>query len=349
MRDPGGVSGLVDEISETKLKDEVDGAQELNQINQPAILDKVPRTQSPPQLDRRDGGAFKRTEVGHPYGQNQLIDDNGQKQLSNIPPAAMTSTDPATTTQSPVSNVPGTTDLAAVEWSYVDIQGIVQGEWLQLPGMPTSEVGAGPFLADVMQAWHDQGYFTPDLLMKRTQIDTEWISVRDLTLLAAGSKIFLSPITVPISPGPPGLTRRPENLNGPLLHQRDSSPFGAPHQPVPIRSLRTPTLDSYINSNSQSASPSSSAGPATHIFGNPEPTINGIGVNRRPYLDASIDGLGRSPYSNPIANYGFNGMFLPSASGVLLTTSPRCSSRKYSRSSSAIVSHESVTLRPLFT
>lgn len=198
-----------------------------------------------------------------------------------------------------------------------------------------------------MQAWHDQGYFTPDLLMKRTQIDAEWISIRDLTLRAAGPKIFLSPITVPLPPGPPGLTRRPENLNDPLLH-RDPSPFGAPHQPVPIRSLRTPTLDSYINGNSQSASPSSSAGPATHIFGNLEPPINGIGANRRPYIDASIDGLGRSPYSNPIASYGFNGKFLPFASGVLLTISPRCSSRKYSRPSSAIVSHESVTSRPLF-
>lgn len=154
-----------------------------------------------------------------------------------------------------------------------------------------------------MQTWHDQGYFTPDLLMKRTQVDTEWISVGELVHRAAGPKIFLSPITVP---GPPGLTRRIENLSDPLLHQRDSSPFGAPHQPVPIRSLRTPTLDSYINGNSQSASPSSSAGPASHTLGNPEPPINTIGASRRPYIDASIDGLGRSPYSTT-ATYGFNG------------------------------------------
>ena len=121
-----------------------------------------------------------------------------------------------------------------------------------------------------MQSWHDQGYFTPDLLMKRTQIDADWISVRDLSQRAVGPKIFLSPVVAPVPPGPPGLTRRPDNLSDQLLNQREPSPFSAPHQPVPIRSLRTSALDSYINGNSQSASPSSSAGPMNNIFGNPE-------------------------------------------------------------------------------
>jgi len=181
--------------------------------------------------------------------------------------------------------------------------------------------------------------------MKRTQIDTEWISVGDLVRRASGPKIFLSPFMVPAPPGPPGLIRRLENPNDPL---RDPSPFGPPHQPVPIRSLRTPTLDSYINGKSQSASPSSSAGPASHVFGNTEPSINTIGANRRPYIDTSIDGLGRSPYPNPTTSYGFSGKFLSTAGGPLLTTSPRCSPRKYSRASHAIVSHESITSRPLF-
>ena len=198
-----------------------------------------------------------------------------------------------------------------------------------------------------MQTWHDQGYFTPDLLMKRTQLDTEWISVGELVRRASGPKIFLSPIMVPAPPGPPGLIRRLENLDDPRLHQHDSSPFGVPHQPVPIRSLRTPTLDSYINGKSQSASPSSSAGPASHVFGNPEPSIDTISTSRRPYIDTSIDGLGRPPYPTTTTNYGFSGKFLPVVSGVLLTISPRCSSRKYSRASPAIVSHESITLRPL--
>jgi PERQ amino acid-rich with GYF domain-containing protein len=184
--------------------------------------------------------------------------------------------------------------------------------------------------------------------MKRTQIDTEWISVGDLTHRAAGPKVFLSPILGPTPPGPPGLTRRLGSPSDPLSHQRDSNPFGAPHQPVPIRSLRTSTLDSYINGNSQSASPSSSAGPAGHIFGNPEPPINATGANRRPYIDPSVDSIGRSPYSNAAATYGFSGKFLPSVGGVLLITPPRYSSREYSWASSTIVSQKSVTLHPLF-
>jgi PERQ amino acid-rich with GYF domain-containing protein len=159
-----------------------------------------------------------------------------------------------------------------------------------------------------MQSWHDQGYFTPDLLMKRTQTDGDWVSVGELSQRASGPKIFLSPI---IPPGPPGLARRLDNLSGPSLHQRDPGPFGPPHQPVPIRSLRTSTLDSYINGNSQSASPSSSAGPHSHIFGNPEPTINAIGASRRSYIDAPTESLVRSPFPNAATSHGFNGKFYP--------------------------------------
>ena len=199
-----------------------------------------------------------------------------------------------------------------------------------------------------MQSWHDQGYFTSDLRMKRTQIDADWISVGELTKRATGPKIFLSPIMAPVPLGPPGLTRRLDNLGDPLLRQRDPSPFSAPHQPVPIRSLRTSTLDSYINGNSQSASPSSSAGPANHMFGNPEPPIATIGTNKRPYVDASIEGLGRPPYSNNTAAYGFNGKCPRFVTGTPLNIPPRCSSRKYSWASPAIVSDQSVTLCPLF-
>lgn len=294
-------------MSEMKLKDTADGVQESDRADKPVILDKAPITQSSLQRDQQDDGAFQRTEPGHALSQNQLIDDSGQERLSNATSANMNSTEPTTTTQSQTPNVAGTPDVAAIEWSYLDTQGIVQGERSRFLGGLDSLPGAGPFRADVMQTWHDQGYFTPDLLMKRTQIDTEWISVGELTNRAAGPKIFLSPILVPVPPGPPGLTRHLENLSDPPSHQRDSSPFGAPHQPVPIRSLRTSTLDSYINGNSQSASPSSSAGPANHIFGNPEPPINVIGTNRRPYIDPSIDSLSRSTYSNTVAAHGFNG------------------------------------------
>ena len=126
-RDPGGQA---DEISEMRLKDGVNGVQESDRTDKPAILDKVTRTQSPQQ----DDGAFKRSKAGHAHGQNQTIDDSGQPHPSNVPSATMTSTESTAITQTQVPNVTGTTDLGAIEWSYLDTQRIVQGERLQISG-----------------------------------------------------------------------------------------------------------------------------------------------------------------------------------------------------------------------
>jgi hypothetical protein len=49
-------------------------------------------------------------------------------------------------------------DLKTVEWSYIDPAGNTQG----------------PFEASVMQQWHDAGFFSPDLRMKRTVMDRVW-------------------------------------------------------------------------------------------------------------------------------------------------------------------------------
>jgi hypothetical protein len=65
------------------------------------------------------------------------------------------------------------------------------------------------------------------------------------------------------------------------------------------------------------------AGPVNHIFGNPKPSINTIGGNGLPYIDTPVDGLGRSPYSNTTATYGFNGEFLPLISEMLFNHSLR--------------------------
>ena len=127
VRDSGGVGGQVDEISEMKLKDEANGVQGSDRADKPAILDKTYITKSSPPLDRQDDGAFQQTDAGHARSQNQLIDSD-QQHLSNVSPATMTSTEPTATAQSQVHNVIGTTDLTAVEWSYLDTQGVVQGE-----------------------------------------------------------------------------------------------------------------------------------------------------------------------------------------------------------------------------
>ena len=115
-----------------KLKDEADGIQGFDRTDKP--LDKAPITQPSPSRDHQDDGAFQRTGTGHAFSQNQLIDDSSQEHLSSVPSAAMTTNEPTTTSQSHVPNVIGTADLASIEWSYLDTQGIVQGECLQIFG-----------------------------------------------------------------------------------------------------------------------------------------------------------------------------------------------------------------------
>ncbi|KZT22108.1 hypothetical protein NEOLEDRAFT_1157903 [Neolentinus lepideus HHB14362 ss-1] len=149
---------------------------------------------------------------------------------------------------------PGLTDLASIEWSYLDPQGQIQG----------------PFRADVMQKWHSDGYFTPKLLMKRTHIDLDWTSVGELTRRAGGGPIFLTPLAQ--STAPPGLPRRSEPSLDQLMSPRDPTVVNQPYQPVPMRSLRTSTLDSYLNgASSTSASPSSSFGAGRFSNGSPDP------------------------------------------------------------------------------
>ncbi|KIJ68628.1 hypothetical protein HYDPIDRAFT_179700 [Hydnomerulius pinastri MD-312] len=193
----------------------------------------------------------------------------------------------ATTINLPASGPPpGLADPASVEWSYLDPQGQVQG----------------PFRADLMQKWFDEGYFTPDLLMKRTHVDTEWFAVGILERRASGGKIFLS--QPPIPTGPPGLTIRTDSPQSysPVL---DQNAFNG-YQPVPTRTLRTATLDSYLNSASPSDSPSSSFGAGRFGNGSPDPSAFGgrAGGNMYPG-DPSFGGRGfaaRAPYQDPVAD-----------------------------------------------
>ncbi|KAG9314550.1 hypothetical protein JVU11DRAFT_5350 [Chiua virens] len=157
-----------------------------------------------------------------------------------------------TTNPLPLRPPPGLTDPASIEWSYLDPQGQVQG----------------PFRADLMQKWFDEGYFTADLRMKRTHIDTDWIAVGMLESRAAGAggQIFLSHI----SPGPPGLaaprTSSPKGYSP--IHEQ--STFNGYH-PIPTQTLR-PTLDPYLNGSSPADSPSSSLGGGRFGNGSPDPS-----------------------------------------------------------------------------
>ncbi|KAJ7071433.1 hypothetical protein C8F01DRAFT_1014546 [Mycena amicta] len=144
-------------------------------------------------------------------------------------------------------------DLAAVQWSYLDPQGQLQG----------------PFRADLMQNWYNDGYFTPELLMKRTLVDVDWISVKDLAQIARASgveKLFYTP-SVPAAP--PGI---PRPNDPPSQTFAEQNTFVAPLQPAPVRTLRSSTLDAF---STNSDSPSSSFG--TGRFGNVSPDSSAFG------------------------------------------------------------------------
>ncbi|EGO02779.1 hypothetical protein SERLA73DRAFT_119817 [Serpula lacrymans var. lacrymans S7.3] len=179
-----------------------------------------------------------------------------------------------TTSISPAGPPPGLPDVSTVEWSYLDPQGQVQG----------------PFPADLMQKWHDEGYFTPNLLMKRTHLDTEWIPVGELARRAIGGKVFLSqPFNAVV---PPGLSLRTESPLASSPSPQDHNSLNGHYQPVPTRSLRTSTLDSYINAPSNTSdSPPSSLGAARFSNGSPDPSsFGGRGGNMNMYSSESTFG-----------------------------------------------------------
>ncbi|KAJ7124790.1 hypothetical protein C8R43DRAFT_34674 [Mycena crocata] len=149
---------------------------------------------------------------------------------------------------------PGIQDLASVQWSYLDPQGQLQG----------------PFRADLMQKWFDDGYFTAELLMKRTHVDTEWVSVALLAeraQMAGSEKLFLSP---PLLSIPPGLSRPPDLPGQAFATPGEQDTYNGPLQPAPVRSLRSSTLDSFVSGSNHSDSPSSSFGAGR--FGTVPPT-----------------------------------------------------------------------------
>ncbi|KAJ6626887.1 hypothetical protein B0H10DRAFT_463165 [Mycena sp. CBHHK59/15] len=180
-----------------------------------------------------------------------------------------------TTTVAPNGPPPGIRDLAGVQWSYLDPQGQLQG----------------PFRADLMQKWYDDGYFTADLLMKRTHTDVDWVAVGDLAELArlSGSdRLFLSP---PLSSVPPGLSRQTDITSEAYATPMEQNTYNGPLQPAPVRSLRSATLDAYVGGSNHSDSPSSSFGAGR--FGSDSPDSHGFGGRANNQYSADPAGGGR--------------------------------------------------------
>ncbi|KAI0793291.1 hypothetical protein C8Q75DRAFT_889367 [Abortiporus biennis] len=182
---------------------------------------------------------------------------NGEANGSGIPskaPSAPAATQTNATTSTaesapPAGPPPGLgIDFAALEWSYLDPQGHIQG----------------PFRGDTMQKWYDEGYFAAELLMRRTHIDQEWTPVRELRIYAGTDKLFLVPLNIPSRRVP-----EPYSLGTP-----EAPNFNTPFQPTPSRNLRSSTLDSYLhNESNPSDSPSSSFSAARFGSNSPDPSI----------------------------------------------------------------------------
>ncbi|KAF9072776.1 hypothetical protein BDP27DRAFT_388353 [Rhodocollybia butyracea] len=222
--------------------------------------------------------------------------ESGLAQIAlDAPPSAAVpslTNSPASTSAS-IGPPPGIVDLASVEWSYLDPQGQIQG----------------PFRADVMQKWSDDGYFTDQLLMKRTNIDSDWIAVGELKRRIGNGKVFLTP--VPLH-GPSNVMRRTDS---PFTYgnPNDAGFHNGTFQPSPIRSLRSTTLDSF--GSNYSDSPASSIGAAGFGNGSPDPAAFGgragqynTGADRYAYPgEASPSLSGRSMFASPSTDFRTSG------------------------------------------
>ncbi|KXN81095.1 GYF domain-containing protein mpd2 [Leucoagaricus sp. SymC.cos] len=251
---------------------------------------------SGPVLDSLDGAqdSSPSTSTGISGSQNAKDVDNlagGVGQLSLN-----------TNISNPVDNVqnhsgigtpPGLVDPPSIEWSYKDPTGTVQG----------------PFSAELMQKWYDDGYFTPDLPMKRTHLDTTWTTLEQLRRRSVSERVFLTPLqTVP-----PGLSMRTDS---PLQYNAPDQTMIGPYQPAPIRSLRTPALESYISTGSNhSESPSSSFGGGRFGDSSPEPNAFGGRAIGGQYFNGDHSGSARSSgfQTTPEIPSAFSGRRVPHA------------------------------------
>lgn len=101
--------------------------------------------------------------------------------------------------------------------------------------------------------------------MKRTHLDAEFTPMAVLLRRAGNEPVFLTPLVH--APTPPGLNRPLDAVVDNGIPERNQQ---SPYQPVPTRSLRSSTLDSYLNGAAAPESPSSSLGGR---FATPDPAV----------------------------------------------------------------------------
>ncbi|KAF7367313.1 GYF domain-containing protein [Mycena sanguinolenta] len=274
--------------------------------------------------DHHEGPNLEIREEDEDTNANANADSGGDAAPQEIPQAAVTASPPrdppAASSQKPATEQLIKTDQMLLRLSFRMVPHLASEILLVYSGrtwIPRDSCKVSPFRADLMQKWFDDGYFTADLLMKRTHIDVDWVAVGELVEIARRSgsdKLFLAP---PVPPGPPGLSRSADQSFPTPVEQ---NAFNSPLQPAPVRTLRSSTLD-YAGS-SHSDSPSSSFGAGR--FGNGSPDSHGFGgrANNQYSTDPAVGGrfgvasdsssaLRRNTFGDePV--YGVNGSYSPS-------------------------------------
>ncbi|KAF8610261.1 hypothetical protein BDV93DRAFT_517414 [Ceratobasidium sp. AG-I] len=196
-------------------------------------------------------------------GAGQIPEPAGTGSLTGIEvPQATSITNMIYTTNGPSFIAPAiapepTEDFANLQWSYKDPTGQIQG----------------PFVGATMQQWLEGGYFSDDLLIKRTSIDSEFEPLREVRRrappLRPGElhvKMFLSPLAPRAPPNlplpqaqllgnntPPNPSPRLAHLMTGMLDPSTHGPMsagvgGSPLANSPaLSAARSTTLDSYLN------------------------------------------------------------------------------------------------------
>ncbi|KAI9513150.1 hypothetical protein F5148DRAFT_1159174 [Russula earlei] len=290
--------------STSRLKIDEEEEEQHRQLGTTDIPDTL--GQNPSQKSSSPSG------VSPPRPERSIVGDAVSSSTNGAEDANSSTIHSATSTTNPVlaENLPlvnaasqPVTNAAGIEWSYLDPQGNVQG----------------PFHAELMQKWYEEGYFSVDLLMRRVNLDEVWTPVGELAERAGGERIFF--FNFDSSVVPPGLTRCHEHSHDPVQHQRETNGYNAPYQPVPTRSIHPSTLDSYFASSSPASnSPSSSFGAGRFGNNSPDPATFGGGhigtsmssadlsIGSRPgnVVDPAFVGTRRLGYADMHFEQGFN-------------------------------------------
>ncbi|THH30191.1 hypothetical protein EUX98_g4021 [Antrodiella citrinella] len=177
---------------------------------------------------------------------SNLHNGSGGATANDPPPAQLdiptsTNSSAAASPVVPTGPPPGI-DFAGIEWSYLDPQGQVQG----------------PFRADIMQKWYDSGYFTADLLMKRTHLESDWTAVRVLQQNAVSTPIFLTPMAPPRPPEPQPVPVDFATLNGTHYDQELQRPLATSQMNARLHDGSNPSdspMSSYSNPHFSNNSP----------------------------------------------------------------------------------------------